>query len=393
MSSNSPGYGPSSGIPGGDGDENDPGPVPPSPEPSRTVDDEPEARQPGRRSRAIDSGIPAPSIDEALLGPSRVIVEEPMPGEEFPDEEEGPIGADRFPVDRGTAFFLLLLMTAVVLLFVVAQASLFLTTLAGWPPVARAAGYALAAILAALFAVSFLGLAWRYVILPVSPGIRLDRPDDLGRRRSVQAQARKNAALAKRRLREFLDRYPADRRHLRFLGSIAGPDAASRLMEHRERLRSLDHATDLDWVVDFEGLVLKPIDAMADTLVTRHAVSVGWKTAIVPTGFLDALIVVANAYHLIGDLCRLYHLRADSWSTLKITAHVFANTFVAGRLEELTDAAADQAFDQMHDLIGGQVARTVLSRFSSGITQGTVNALLLRRFGRSAVRSLRPIRR
>jgi hypothetical protein len=78
---------------------------------------------------------------------------------------------------------------------------------------------------------------------------------------------------------------------------------------------------------------------------------------------------------------------------LKITAHVFANTFVAGRLEELTDAAADQAFDQMHDLIGGQVARTVLSRFSSGITQGTVNALLLRRFGRSAVRSLRPIRR
>ncbi|QDV39072.1 YcjF family protein [Tautonia plasticadhaerens] len=383
--SNPPGYGPSSGIPGGDDD----GPVPPAPGPGRP---EGPATEPGpaRRSRPVDSGIPAPAIDEAILGPPRAFVEDPIPDLDLTEQDEP--GRSTL-IDRGTAGFLLLLMTAVVLLFVAAQASLFLTTLAAWPPVVRAIGYATAAVLAAMFAVSIVGLAWRYATLPVSPGLRLDRADDLGRRRAVQAQARRNTALAKRRLVEFLDLYPTDPRHLRFLASISGEEAARQLLERRDRLRSLDHATDADWVLDFEDQFLTPLDASADALVTRHAVSVGWKTAIVPTGFLDALIVVANAYHLVGALCRLYHLRADSWSTLKITAHIFANTFVAGRLEELTDAAADQAFDQMHDLIGGQVARTVLSRFSSGITQGTVNALLVRRFGRSAVRALRPIRR
>ncbi|RUL83672.1 YcjF family protein, partial [Tautonia sociabilis] len=347
-----------------------------------------------RRSRPVDSGIPTPSLDEALLGPIRAFADGPDDPVDSEQEDE----ADRDRRDRGAGVLLVLMATAVLLLFVASQAALFLDTLAGWPPILREIGYVLAAALGLLFAISAVGLVWRYLVLPVSPGLRLDRADSLSSRRSVQLQARRNVALAKRRLREFLERYPTDARHRRFLAATLGGnrDAArervDRLLAQRDRLLSHDHATDADWVHEFENRILAPLDELAGAIITRHAVSVGWKTAVVPTGFLDGLIVAANAYHLIGALCRLYHLRADSWSTLKITLHVFANTFVAGRLEDFADAAADQAFEQLHDLIGAQIARSALSRVSSGVTQGTVNGLLLRRFGRFALRSLRPIR-
>ncbi|MEW4566847.1 YcjF family protein [Tautonia sp. JC769] len=382
------GYGPFSGIPGGDEGAHEPGPASEArSEPTPAPMPEP---PPERRSRPIDSGIPVSVLDEAKVGPTRRFVEDLPPIDD--DNEPMLEDRDRPWVDRGTGALLVLLATTVLVLFVASQAAGFLAALALWPPVVQAIGYGVIAVLGGMFAIAMVGLVWKYVTLPISPGVRVDRADSLSHRRSVQIEARRNRAIAKRRLIEFLDRYPTDPRHRRFLASIAGPEAAARLFEQRDRLRSHDAATDDDWVREFEARFLGPLDEAARSLVKRHSVAVGVKTAIVPSGFLDGLIVVANAYQLIGSLCRLYHLRADNWSTVKITAHVFGNTFVAARLEEFTDQAADASFDQMHDLIHSQIARGVLSRLSSGVTQGTVNGLLLRRFGRYAIRALRPIR-
>ncbi|WP_152052660.1 YcjF family protein [Tautonia marina] len=383
------GYGPSSGIPGGEEQERGPGPAPETrSEPTSTPTPELEpARE--RRSRPVDSGIPVPVLDESRVGPPRMFLEDLPP---IDDDEPILEERDRPWVDRGTGALIVVLVTAVLLLVVASQAASFLAALAVWPPVVQAIGYGVAAVLVGMFAIAAVGLIWKYFTLPISPGVRVDRADSLSHRRSVQAQARRNRAIAKRQLLTFLEGYPTDPRHTRVLVSIAGPEAAQRLLIQRTRLLSHDAATDDDWVREFEARFLEPLDEMARTLVKRQAVAVGVKTAIVPSGFLDGLIVVANAYQLIGSLCRLYHLRADNWSTIKITAHVFGNTFVAARLEEFTDQAADASFDQMHDLIHSQVARGVLSRLSSGVTQGTVNGLLLRRFGRYAIRALRPIR-
>lgn len=374
------GYGHSSGVPGGDDD----GPEALTPEPPMIPEPAPE-----RRSRPIDSGIPAPRLEETTLGPARAFVEEPPPEFEPDPEDLEP----RWSVDRGTGFLLVVLGTAVILLFVASQAAGFLTALAAWPPIVQAVGYGVVAVLGVMIAVSMIGLGWAYMRLPLSPRLRVARADTLNQRRSVQIQARKDRAIARKRLGEFLDRYPLDApRHRRFLASIAGRDRVDALKLQRDWLRSNDPGTDDDWVREFEARFLRPLDELARSLVKRHAVAVGWKTAIVPSGLLDGMIVIANAYALIGSLCRVYSLRADAWSTLKIMIHVFGNTFVAARLEEFTDQAADASFEHMQDLINSQLARGVLSRLSSGVTQGTVNGLLLRRFGRFAVRALRPIR-
>ncbi|WP_169978038.1 YcjF family protein [Tautonia rosea] len=387
--SRSSGYGPSSGIPGGEGGEHESGPAPETrSEPMSSPTSEPESAT-ERHSRPIDSGIPVPVLDESMVGPTRMFVEDLPP---IDDDEPIVEERDRPWLDRGTGVLLVVMATTVLLLVVASQAASFLAALAVWPPVVQAIGYGVAAVLGGMFAIAMIGLVWKYVTLPISPGVRVDRADSLSHRRSLQIQGRRNRAIAKRQLLEFLKRYPTDPRHGRFLKSIAGPEIAQRLLIQRNRLLSHDAATDDDWVREFEARFLEPLDEAARSLVKRHAVAVGVKTAIVPSGFLDGLIVVANAYQLIGSLCRLYCLRADTWSTVKITAHVFGNTFVAARLEEFTDQAADASFDQMHDLIHSQLARGVLSRLSSGVTQGTVNGLLLRRFGRYAIRALRPIR-
>jgi uncharacterized membrane protein YfcA len=120
-----------------------------------------------------------------------------------------------------------------------------------------------------------------------------------------------------------------------------------------------------------------------------------------------------NAYLMVGDLCRIYNVRAGGWGTARILAYVFFNTFAASRVDDLSDAAADHAANVISQhaehvepvagavgvAVGGAVGHfpgavigaKVASKVASRIVSGGVNAILLSRLGKTTIRQLRPL--
>ena len=116
-------------------------------------------------------------------------------------------------------------------------------------------------------------------------------------------------------------------------------------------------------------------------------VQVGVKTAAMPIGFVDAAIVLVNANLLVGDLCTIYNLRTSGLSTAAVLAWAFFNTVAASRLGEFTDEAAESVMKDVEAGLAGAVGGKVLAKAS----EGTLNALLVGRLGRTAMRRLRPV--
>ena len=56
-------------------------------------------------------------------------------------------------------------------------------------------------------------------------------------------------------------------------------------------------------------------------------------------------------YLLVGDLCRIYNVRANGWSTGLILVRVFVNTVAASHLEGLTEQLGDQVSEHLSDSI------------------------------------------
>ncbi|MEZ6317643.1 MAG: hypothetical protein R3B49_02650 [Phycisphaerales bacterium] len=79
------------------------------------------------------------------------------------------------------------------------------------------------------------------------------------------------------------------------------------------------------------------------------------------TAGLDTAILLTHAYLMIADLCRLYRLRTNRAGTLALTWRIVIAAFVAGRVEDLTDAAADQF---------AQLTTHATSAVSEGVERG-----------------------
>ena len=363
-----------------------------------------------RRSPALGE---APAIEQAPAPKRRRTLGVPAPvscaGTEVPDEKKlfdraeetimdpaeplafDPSGPRWSPLRYGSVAALLVMGIGLMLLFLTSQLALTMSVLNTLPAPARWIGWtAVAAIsLAVLVATGY--LIWRYVKLRQSPNVSLEALAELHDRARTRAAAREQTTSALRLLKRFLDEYPLDeknRRHLEQLG-FTGEELAQLISQH-EWLTAGAKGSDTMWLRDVDQRFLGVLDEVAQRRIWRHARHVGMKTAVAPTGFVDSCIALISMYTLVGDLCAIYNVRANSWSTALILVRSFINGLAAGQMEKLTGDLGDQISEYLNDSLGAAVSKVAGWTTSRG-AEGAANAMLLLRLGNATLRALRPI--
>lgn len=281
--------------------------------------------------------------------------------------------------------------SGVLLLFLAVQLLSAINLLATWSTVSQWFGYIGIGIIAVSVVAAMVYLVYRYLRLRQSPLISLAMLADLQERHDMQQAALQKAADAQQRLESFLRDYPLDNNRSLLRLGFTDESNIRILKDQRDRLCAGPRGSDMMWLDELDRRFLSILDEVSIRRIKRYARQVGIKTAVAPTGFVDAAIVSINAYLLIGDLCQIYNVRASRWSTLMILLHIFVNTVSAAEMEDLTDAMGDGLADAVRDNIG-EVATIATQFVGKRIAEGVANGVLLSRLGHVTMRSIRPIR-
>jgi putative membrane protein len=331
-----------------------------------------------------------------LADGEKSLFDEPLgSGETLSNSKDNILSSDdtKFLLQAADPIVLALLTcgSGVLLLFLAVQLLSAINLLATWAPDSQWFGYIGIGIIAASVVAAMGYLAYRYLRLRQSPLISLAMLADLHERHGMQQAARQKTADAQQRLESFLRDYPLDNRKTLLRLGFTDESTISILKDQRDRLCRGSRGSDLMWLDELDRRFLSILDEVSNRRIKRYARQVGIKTAVAPTGFVDAAIVSINAYLLIGDLCQIYNVRANRWSTLMILLRIFVNTVSAAEMEDLTDAMGDGLADAVRDNIG-EVATLAVQFAGKRIAEGVANGALLARLGHVTMRSIRPIR-
>lgn len=302
------------------------------------------------------------------------------------------------PALRAFSTHALLLIAALLGLLVVGQVTSALSNLAALPPAAQwVAGGALllCATVVLYVAVRVVGL---YLSLRRNRQVQLAALAILAERRRFQLLAETHVAEARSMLKKYLEEYPLDGKQAEAL-QAAGLSAGEleTLRVQRQRLSDPGLATaDSQWLADFVAHFQAVLDRAAVRRVNTYAVKSGLATAASPNALLDQLVILYACASMIGDLLRLYHVRPAFGATAVILAQAVVHAYLAGELGELTEDAADATGDQLAELTGSSgleiLGTNLLSMVGAKVTEGGLNALLIRRLGRRVVLLLQPVR-
>ena len=155
------------------------------------------------------------------------------------------------------------------------------------------------------------------------------------------------------------------------------------------------------WIENFNRKFLHHLDQIADQRIGVYAKRLVLQTGTAHQRTIDTIIVMMNAYLLVGDLCAIYKVRAGKWGTAKILAHVFVNTFAASRVDQWSNVAADHAAKWISQFLphttnaAGQLAEGagvgLVSKLMPRFASGMANGVLLYRLGKTTIRELRPL--
>jgi hypothetical protein len=284
---------------------------------------------------------------------------------------------------------LALLATAVIGLILVNQVAAFIERLNAAPMLLRWAGYGLLGVLLLAALYSLVRLLWLFARLRVTPQLEVPGLAELHQSAALTGDQRTRLRHTRRRLNRFIREYPLDRktdqRRLMRLGM--NQEEIEQLRTARTRLLADRGGADHEWVHAADDQFVQLLDAVAQRRRRRYATLVGIKAAAVPTGFLDALVALINAYLLVGDLCRLYNLRASLAGTGVILAWVFVQTYTAAQVEDWGELAADSLTDHASQSVD------VLSKQLGGrAVEFGVNAIMVYRLGGMTMRRVRPVK-
>jgi uncharacterized membrane protein YcjF (UPF0283 family) len=291
---------------------------------------------------------------------------------------------------------LVLALSALGLLVLATQALSFMAQLAALPLWGQYLGYGLGAVLVLLVLFCLGRFLAAYFSLEKSPRISVKALQELGRRSQLRQQAAGLLQEAKTRLIRFVQEYPleseADKEKLTRLGF--SQEAVELMAQNREQLLSSAKEEGCEaWLAQMDSRFVAILDQAARKRITRYAWMVGVKTAAAPTGFVDASIVLINAYRLMEDLCRIYRLRSGGIGTASILTRIFINAFAAARIEEWMDSATQHLMDTAAQGTDGMAAffKVISGGVLSRAAEGGANAFLLVRLGAAGIHYLRPI--
>lgn len=341
-----------------------------------------------------------------------------------------PLSADRIPsiwafvLKNPVGGSLAVLFTCLLLLFVAREVFDFLQIIESAPPLLRNAGYGVVLVLLGLVCWSLTRLLLCVRSRRSTP--RVSRADFhlTDHRPAMQRIIKARMKQGREALQQILADYPLqDKRFKKLLRACGMSDEGTRNME--EEIRALLYDQDLTaakWIARCDNQIFSPIDECARKRVRMYALRVGAKTAAMPSGVADVLIVIVNTLLMLKDLCALYNVRTTPWGTCSLAGQLFMNSIVAARLEgqmskwasgarlesteglskipELNSSheaanSATEAVSQGADSLlstATQIGSSVLAGAGKRVAEGTGNLFLISRLGESAISYLRPIK-
>lgn len=298
-------------------------------------------------------------------------------------------------------FAVLVGLAALLGLFVFGQIAVVLTSFAALPPVLYWLGCTALAVLFAgvLFAAGRVLLF--YLSLPASKPVRLAGLAALSQRTHLRWLVLRKKTEAKAHLEAYLTAYPleklGDRKRLATVGVsekvLSALETGRRDLLDGNRFSGCD-----DWFVLFRERFQTPLDGVAAERIACYARRAGVLTAVSPNTLIDTLVTAYCGFCMLGDLCRVYHLRVGRMGTAVLLARIFFNAYLAGQLnewEDVTGAGIENVMTEsglhLGSVAADATAAKVLGKVGARAASGALNYFLLKRLGQYAVRLLRPV--
>ena len=305
----------------------------------------------------------------------------------------------------GTPLALALLVGSVGLagLFVFNQVLSVLNALAAQPPWAQYAGYAGLALFALCVLYAFVRFAYLYATLRRNRQIQMKGLAELARRTRLRWLAFAKSAEAKEQLEAYVTAFPLesekDRRALMKLGLADAIQVRLRAVRS-ELLDPAKFASSDQWFARFRDGFQGELDTVAEERIKYWSSRIWVITAVAPNGLIDSGSTLFYTFSMLGDLLRIYNLRAGRTGTAVLLGRVFFNAYLAGQGAEWEKVVEDQYDQLFHEAmgvvgvgVGSSLAGKILGKVGARATTGYLNRVLLIRLGRYAVKLLRPVAR
>ena len=319
---------------------------------------------------------------------------------------------------------LAILIFSIIMLLAVSTVFQFIETVQAAPEPLQWIGYGLVSILLFFICWAIFWLSISYVRRFKTPRIAKADIHSAKHRQFIQAKTKKNVVEGRAILRQILSDYPL--RDPRFCQLLTASGCSETALEGlRTEITELIQDRDMPaaaWLTRCNDRVLAIIDTCAQERISSYSYRVGLKTAVMPSGAIDQLIVIFNSLLMLKDLCALYNVKTTPAGTCSVAANIFMNAFVAAKLEgqisefapdsvsglsETADSAATTGADAGTAATSGQStlaasmeaitgsAGSAVSAVTLGAgkraAEGLANGYLIRRLGSVCIRYLRPI--
>jgi uncharacterized membrane protein YcjF (UPF0283 family) len=348
--------------------------------------------------RAGDTGLGRPPnalVNASTLSPQRFheALEHEDAWDDGSREPVAPLSLDWMHALRGSAVGIVFLAVfSIVALFVSAQITSTLASLAVLPGWARISGYAGLSLLSGVLLFTVIGLGWKYFRLRRNRQVALAGIQILEQRRATHSHARNAVDTAVGELRVYLREYDLEDKALRssMLRLGFSSEELGELRRARSRLLDLDKiAGNHTWLGDYTSSFQAILDRTAKVRVDRFAKRAAVKTAISPNSLLDTLIVGYLCFAMLTDLCGIYRVRLGGVGTAMVLIHLFINVYLAGEINELEGGVSDTVQSLLHS--SGELASFAVGKIAAKGASAILNYALLRRLGTSAIGLLRPV--
>jgi len=291
------------------------------------------------------------------------------------------------------AFFVL--CVTIIFIIILSELFKFIQAVQSAPYPFQVIGVVVVSGLAVAFVWAVARLVMTYRRFVISPQVQLDQIYDPYSRAIIREQVAKEGYQALVTLiREYPIQDPKQIKLLRMAGMTKAEEVTFKSNIAYLKESESDSAGRSKWIEDCDSLFVKKIDDFASQRVSDYSKRVGIKTALCPTGFLDALIVIVNSLLLVEELCRLYNVRANWRNSAFLAARLVFNTFISAKLERGLDNTTNSFSEEL--ALASTSLGSAFSKLFLGVgkrmVEGAFNYFLINRLGHATMRYLRPIK-
>jgi uncharacterized membrane protein YcjF (UPF0283 family) len=275
-----------------------------------------------------------------------------------------------------------------VLLYVATQVLFLLKEISDYPPWVQYLWYSGLSIFGVLSAYTLTRLIIAYSRLKKSPQIQISGAKQIKKRSRLRELSITDNKAAKNAMIEYLTEYPIEsEKFVKKLNTMGFSEADIALLQKKkQQLLDKERTPSAEeWLRIYKTGFQSILDNNIEKRIKSYALRVGLKTAATPNSTVDMLIVFYFNFTLINDLCSIYNLRMSSTATALILIKVFINIYLAGRIEQAADTAADIVFE------GTNILTRAASKAIPKLAECKANGVLTWRLGKSTASFLSPV--